>query len=198
MDKQKVQVFNNSKNDLPHYSTDLAAGFDIRVDFSKVDNVEELKGNGLYSFGSDEEGRKLVILPQGRVLLPTGLHVAIPDNYELQVRPRSGLALKHGITIVNSPGTVDCFSEKSTIKTINGNKFVSELKINDIVLSVNDKLDIEKDEITAIVDTGEQEVYIIETENGVLEITPNTDVYTDNGIKKAHELKEDDNIIYYE
>lgn len=107
MDKQKVQIFNNSKNDLPNYSTDLAAGFDIRTDFSKVKTEKELKGNGLYEFINSDEGRKLILKPNGRVLLPTGLHVAIPDNYELQIRARSGLALKYGITVLNGIGTLD-------------------------------------------------------------------------------------------
>jgi len=196
MDKQEVQIFNNSKNDLPNYSTKLAAGFDIRVDFSKVENEDKLIGNGLYQFIDSEEGRKLIILPQGRLLLPTGLYVAIPDNYELQVRPRSGLALKHGITLVNSPGTIDCFSEDSKITTINGDKEIKDLHIGDIVLSFNEETSkVEKDVITNIVDTNVQEIYHIETDDGILELTPNTLVYTNNGIKKVIDLDESDEII---
>ena len=79
----QVQVINKSQNELPKYETGNSAGCDIR---STV--YAELK-------------------PGARQLVPTGLYVAIPDGYEIQVRPRSGLALKHGITVLNTPGTID-------------------------------------------------------------------------------------------
>ncbi|QDH14510.1 dUTP diphosphatase [Formicincola oecophyllae] len=72
---------------LPSYATEGAAGFDLQADVA--------------------EDEPLVIHPGGRALVPTGLAMAIPAGYELQVRPRSGLALRHGITVLNSPGTVD-------------------------------------------------------------------------------------------
>lgn len=81
----KVQVINNSKHELPAYATIGAAGMDLRA------NIEHT----------------IVLNPMERVLIPTGLHIALPIGYEAQIRPRSGMALKHGITCANTPGTVD-------------------------------------------------------------------------------------------
>ena len=81
----KVQIINNSKHDLPAYATDGAAGMDLRA------NVEH----------------PIVLNPMERVLIPTGLKIALPIGYEAQIRPRSGMALKHGITCANTPGTID-------------------------------------------------------------------------------------------
>lgn len=75
---------------LPEYQTAGAAGADVRANFGGRDY-------SAYNLGPGE-----------RILLPTGLAIAVEDGYEVQVRPRSGLALKHGITVVNAPGTVDC------------------------------------------------------------------------------------------
>lgn len=74
---------------LPTYETDGAAGADLRANFP-----------------ADQRGG-LTLAPGARALVPTGLRLAIPDGYEVQIRPRSGLALKHGITLPNSPGTID-------------------------------------------------------------------------------------------
>lgn len=78
-------VINQSKHPLPEYATAQSAGLDVRA------NLDE----------------SIVIEPLQRVIVPTGLFVAIPDGYEIQVRSRSGLAAKHGITVLNSPGTID-------------------------------------------------------------------------------------------
>lgn len=109
MEKEKVKIFNSSKNELPDYGSEKSAGFDIRSDFSKIISESDFIGNGKYVFKNDDNDDKKILLlkPNGRILIPTGLRVAIPDGYELQVRPRSGLALKHGITVLNSPGTID-------------------------------------------------------------------------------------------
>ncbi|MFA5586362.1 MAG: dUTP diphosphatase [Saccharofermentanales bacterium] len=107
MEKVKVKVFNNGENDLPNYSTSLSAGFDFRSDFSKIKTINDLIGNTQFTLTNIGDEKIVTLLPGGRVLIPTNLHIKLPDNYELQVRPRSGLALKNGITIVNSPGTVD-------------------------------------------------------------------------------------------
>ena len=71
--------------DLPHYATSQSAGMDLQA-----------------ALASD-----ITIMPGGRALIPTGLAIALPDGYEAQIRPRSGLALKQGITVLNSPGTID-------------------------------------------------------------------------------------------
>lgn len=197
MKQKTVKILNSSNNELPKYETDLSAGFDVRADFKDKHYISDFMGGGVKTYDKSKGYKEISIEPNGRVLIPTGLKFAIPDGYELQVRPRSGLALKHGISIVNSPGTLDCFSDASLITTVNGNKKIDDLKINDVVLSVNNKtLEIEKDDIVSIINTEEQEVFIIETEDGILEITPNTDVYTKNGLKKANQLTLDDEIIF--
>lgn len=96
-----IPVINKSSNELPKYAHKGDAGFDLRA------NVEEIE-NDNYLFNAIRFNATTIILnPGGRVLIPTGLYMAIPEGYELQIRPRSGLALKHGITVVNTPGTID-------------------------------------------------------------------------------------------
>lgn len=138
------------------------------------------------------------IEPFGRELIPTGLHFDIPENYEIQVRSKSGLALKQGLMVLNSPGTVDCFSEDMEILTVNGNKKISDIKIGEIIYSFNETtLETEKDVISQIFDTEKQEILIIETEDGVLEVTKNSEVYTTRGIVLAKNLTENDEIINF-
>lgn len=96
-----IPVINKSSNELPKYAHKGDAGFDLRA------NVEEIE-NDNYLFNAIRFNATTIILnPGGRVLIPTGLYMAIPEGYEFQIRPRSGLALKHGITVVNTPGTID-------------------------------------------------------------------------------------------
>lgn len=80
-----VQIINKSKHPLPAYATSLSAGMDLRA------NLDE----------------PIVLKPLQRCLVPTGLYIALPEGYEAQVRPRSGLALKKGIGVLNAPGTID-------------------------------------------------------------------------------------------
>ena len=87
----RVQIVNKSSNPLPTYSTEYSAGMDLRA------NLKDEKGN-------DEV---ISIVPGARVLIPTGLYIQLPYGYEAQIRPRSGLALKYGITVLNTPGTID-------------------------------------------------------------------------------------------
>jgi dUTP pyrophosphatase len=81
----KIKIVNKSRNSLPEYSTVFAAGMDLRADLEK----------------------DIVLMPMQRKLVNTGIYVEIPEGYEAQIRPRSGLAIKHGITVLNSPGTID-------------------------------------------------------------------------------------------
>ena len=81
----KVPVINKSNNDLPKYATIDSAGLDLRANISEP----------------------IVIKPLERKLIPTGLYISLPKGYEMQVRPRSGMAIKHGITCINTPGTID-------------------------------------------------------------------------------------------
>lgn len=80
-----IKVINKSANSLPAYETELAAGMDVRADLAQ----------------------SMELPPLGRAMVPTGLYVEIPAGYEMQVRPRSGLAARHGVTVLNSPGTID-------------------------------------------------------------------------------------------
>jgi len=81
----EVKIINRSHHPLPAYATPLSAGVDLRANLTEP----------------------IVVAPMERVLVPTGLFLALPEGAEAQVRPRSGLAIKHGITVLNSPGTID-------------------------------------------------------------------------------------------
>lgn len=81
----RVKIVNKSHHSLPQYSTSSSAGMDLRA------NIDT----------------PILLKPMQRVLVPTGLFMALPEGYEAQVRPRSGLAIKHGITVLNTPGTID-------------------------------------------------------------------------------------------
>lgn len=102
----EVKVINKSNNPLPAYAHAADAGCDLMADLSSL-NKENFKGKNAY-LGIEPEGNQfLVIRPGGTALVPVGLFTAIPEGYEVQVRPRSGLALKHSITVLNTPGTID-------------------------------------------------------------------------------------------
>lgn len=81
----KIKIVNQSKHPLPQYATSLSAGLDLRA------NLDE----------------PITMLPLERKLIPTGLFIELPEGFEAQIRPRSGLAIKKGITVLNSPGTID-------------------------------------------------------------------------------------------
>lgn len=81
----KVKIVNKSSNPVPSYATPLSAGMDIRADIPEP----------------------ITLQPLQRYLFPTGIYIALPEGYECQARPRSGLAVKHGITVLNTPGTID-------------------------------------------------------------------------------------------
>jgi len=81
----KIQIVNRGHQPLPAYATPQSAGMDLRANLSEP----------------------IVLNPMERRLIPTGLYIALPEGYEAQVRPRSGLALKRGITVLNAPGTID-------------------------------------------------------------------------------------------
>ena len=101
----KVKVVNKSKFILPLYQTPGSSGVDIKCDLSRLD-ITKLY-DSYVSLKANLEAREITIKPGGRCLLPTGLFISLPEGYEAQVRPRSGLALKQGVTILNTPGTID-------------------------------------------------------------------------------------------
>jgi len=80
-----MEIINRSQHDLPRYETELSAGMDLRANLENPVDLE----------------------PLGRALIPTGLFISLSEGYEAQIRPRSGLAYKRGITVLNSPGTID-------------------------------------------------------------------------------------------
>jgi dUTP pyrophosphatase len=81
----KIRIVNKSTNALPQYATSQSAGIDLRANLAEP----------------------VILKPMERKLIPTGLFIELPEGYEAQIRPRSGLALKHGITVLNTPGTID-------------------------------------------------------------------------------------------
>ena len=103
----QVKIVNKSKNELPAYSTEMSAGMDLRASLSEPVTLQPLE----------------------RKLIPTGLFIELPWGYEAQIRPRSGLALKKGITVLNTPGTIDA-DYRGEIKVIlinlSSDKFVVE------------------------------------------------------------------------
>ena len=104
----EIKIKNNSTHQLPAYETANAAGMDLRA------------------FTPDQ----IILKPLQRLLVPTGLHIELPIGYEAQIRPRSGLAYKHGISIVNSPGTIDA-DYRGEIKVLLVNLSDTDFVIND-------------------------------------------------------------------
>ena len=104
----KVQIVNKSRHELPEYATGQSAGMDLRAN---IDTPITLK-------------------PLQRCLVPTGLYIALPDGYEAQVRPRSGLAIKFGVTVLNSPGTIDA-DYRGEIRVIMVNLSSEDFVVND-------------------------------------------------------------------
>ena len=107
-----IQVINHSNNELPQFATEHSAGVDLRAFL----------------------GEKIVIKPLQRAMVPTGIHIELPHGFEAQIRPRSGLAAKHGITVLNSPGTIDA-DYRGEIKVI-----LINLSDTDFVIENGDRI----------------------------------------------------------
>lgn len=103
----EIKIINKSTNPLPKYATEFSAGLD------------------LFAFIQDS----IVLKPMEKKLIPTGIFIELPENFEAQVRPRSGLAIKYGITVLNSPGTIDA-DYRGEIKVILINLSKSDFTIN--------------------------------------------------------------------
>ena len=108
----KVKIVNKSKHSLPSYETLASAGMDLRA------NLDE----------------PVVLKPLERALIPTGLYIELPVGYEAQIRPRSGLAIKKGITLLNTPGTVDA-DYRGEIKIILANISNDEFVVNFLIIT---------------------------------------------------------------
>lgn len=102
-----IRVINRGRQPLPAYATEQSAGMDLRADIDEP----------------------VTLHPMERRLIGTGLHIALPEGFEAQIRPRSGLALKHGITVLNSPGTVDA-DYRGEIKVLLVNLSAEDFVIN--------------------------------------------------------------------
>ena len=125
-----IRIINRSKNILPAYETIHSAGMDLRADLESA----------------------VLLNPMERKLIPTGLHIELPEGYEAQIRPRSGLAYKHGISIVNSPGTIDA-DYRGEIKVLLINLSTEPFEINSgdriaqMIVSKHEKVEWQQVEI---------------------------------------------------
>lgn len=134
----KVKIINESSNPCPTYATPLSAGMDVRA------NIEE----------------PITLAPLQRVLVPTGLYIALPEGYECQARPRSGLAVKHGITVLNSPGTIDADYRgelKTLLVNLSDTPFVIEPgeRIAQLVVAKHEHVEWEEVEVLDETERGE-------------------------------------------
>lgn len=133
-----IRIINKSKNSLPAYETAHAAGMDLRADVETT----------------------VVLKPMERKLIPTGLYIELPEGFEAQIRPRSGLAFKHGIGIVNSPGTIDA-DYRGEIKVLLINFSTEDFEINtgdriaQMVVAKHERVNWEQVEVLSETQRGE-------------------------------------------
>lgn len=133
----KIRVVNKSKHDLPKYETIASAGMDLRAELDK----------------------SVVLKPLQRTLIPTGLFIELPVGYEAQIRPRSGLAFKHGVSVLNTPGTIDA-DYRGEIKVILVNLSDTEFEIKDgeriaqMIISAHEQAELEEVDALSETDRG--------------------------------------------
>jgi len=133
-----IKIINKSNHDLPQYETEASAGMDLRA------NLED----------------KVILSPLDRIIIKTGLFIELPIGYEAQVRPRSGLAAKKGITVLNAPGTIDA-DYRGEIGVILVNLSKESFTINDgeriaqMVIAKHERAEWEKVEVLGETDRGE-------------------------------------------
>jgi len=138
MEKLKVKIINKSKHDLPSYSTILSAGMDLRANISAPVTLQSLE----------------------RTIIKTGLFIELPQGYEAQIRPRSGMAIKHGISVLNSPGTIDA-DYRGEIGIIVANLSSEAYTIEDgerlcqMVVAKHESVEWEEVEVLSTTDRGE-------------------------------------------
>jgi dUTP pyrophosphatase len=134
----KVRIVNRSLNPLPAYSTINSAGMDIRANLSKP----------------------VILKPRERALIPTGIYIELPAGFEAQIRPRSGLALKNGISVLNTPGTIDSdYRGEVGIILINLSKENFEIRngerICQMIISRHESIEWESVENLEVTDRGD-------------------------------------------
>lgn len=172
---------------IPKYAHEGDAGFD----FTAIINEKDTMGNWTNT---------VMVSPGEKYIVKTGISMAIPVGYEVQVRPRSGLAYKHGITVINAPGTIDCVPVGTKIATPAGNVNVENLYKNKdaCVYSFNEETqDIEEDIVEDMWIVKDLELLEIETEDGIVKIPTEKELYTQNGWKKARDLTISDEILSF-
>jgi len=133
----KIRIVNESKHKLPEYSTRLSAGMDLRANLDK----------------------NVTLKPLQRALIPTGLYIELPQGYQAQIRPRSGLAIKSGISILNAPGTIDAdYRGEVCVILINLSDTVFEVidgeRICQMVIAKHETIEWEDVEVLAETDRG--------------------------------------------
>lgn len=133
-----IKIINKSNHDLPHYETEASAGMDLRA------NLED----------------KVILSPLDRIIVKTGLFIELPIGYEAQVRPRSGLAAKKGITVLNAPGTIDAdYRGEIGVILVNLSKEAFTInngeRIAQLVIAKHERAEWEKVEVLGETDRGE-------------------------------------------
>ena len=176
--KIKLDFVNKSNNQNPEYATKGSSGFDLRASLTEP-----------------------IIIDSGKYkLIPTGLYFNIPENMEIQIRSRSGLAAKDGVCVLNSPGTIDCVPKGTKISSPDGYVLIEDIFNSDkkeIILSYNEETgEIENDVVSDIwVVENLELIKIVTEENDVLIIPITKEVLTENGWKIAKYLTIDDKIL---
>jgi dUTP pyrophosphatase len=176
----KVKVINKSSNKMPSYATIGSAGIDLSA------NIDH----------------DIILEPNKRHIIPTGFYIEIPDGQMGMITPRSGLAAKNGISIVNSPGIIDCVPEGTMIKTIDGDRRVEDIFNSDskiVIYSYNEEDDtIEEDTIEDIWIVRNKELLLItDTSGNSIEIPYEKEIYTKRGWVMAKDLSLDDEVLRY-
>lgn len=174
--KINISFVNKSDNQDPDWETSGSAGFDLR---------------------SSENGS---IKPNEFKVVPTGLFFDLPENFEIQIRPRSGLAAKHGITVLNSPGTIDCVPMGTKISTPSGDKLIEDIfnsNTKEVVLSYNEEVgEVEEDIVgDSWIVNGLELIEITTEDDDIITIPLTKEVLTINGWKLALDLTIDDKIL---
>jgi len=172
----EIELTTTSEDLIPKYESKHASGVDLK---SRID---------------------FILQPGESYVIPTGLKMSIPDGFEMQVRPKSGLAAKKGITVLNSPGTVDCLPYNANILVAEGEEKMLEQIVREHithVLSYNESKEIiEEKAILEIFDKGSKEMYeILLEDDSKIFVTENELLYTLNGLKFAKSISIGDKLI---
>jgi len=197
---------------IPKYQTKGAAGFDVHALIKKdvkesynrdqIVNVDYIHKDSTMGAVRWEENLVISLEPNSQFLVHTGLAFSVPEGYEMQIRPRSGLAAKHGITITNSPGTLDCVIKGTLIRTPSGPKKVEEIFEHSKITPINsyneDNKKVEEDFVSDMWIVEDLSLIKITTEdNKSITIPFNKEVLTEQGWKKAKHITEEDKILSY-